>query len=146
VLQQHRREHPLPQPSQQHDTQTEAHLSQWRRIFWLTVRARRDSMNITRINIFNVRINFNRSACSYIIKTEFFLLYRTQFRRQLTLKNGAAYSKVHMYNFRLFYSQIIIRSRVIYNAYALSTAPCSLATYFGPLLLYVYNFITRGLR
>jgi len=63
--------------------------------------------------------------------------------KAVDFKEGLLAAKYTRTLFRFSTSEIIIRASVNDNAFASATAPCSLATYFGPVIPYVYIFIAE---
>jgi len=72
--------------------------------------------------------------------------FQTQFRRLLISKSGLLTTQYTRTLLGLPATEIVIWARVGDHAHASATTPCTLATYFGPVLPYVYNFIAGGLR
>ena len=80
-------------------------------------------------------------------KRNFSLLYIPNTISQAAdFKEGAAHSTVHTKLLGVPATKIVIWARVGDHAYASVTAPCILATYFGPVLPEVHKFISGGLR
>jgi len=109
---------------------------------WRDGLARRDSMRFTGIRSQSPnQFPLVYMKLHYLNENFLYCTFQIQFRRQLISMTGVAYSKIHMYIFRVFTTDIILRARGIDYAVAEATAPCSLATYFGQVMPYVYNFI-----
>jgi hypothetical protein len=80
-------------------------------------------------------MNFKRFTSSYVIETGFLFINAKQFPKQEFLK------RVCFTRLRCNRAEIIIRARVLRNAYALSTKLRYFTTYFSLMTKFVYNLI-----